>query len=384
MLSRDVICDQSQGIILLTGINNLGEDGGMNQRSPGLTWLDRNDHKQQKWAHKYLQKKGEIDQKHDSSTIDQLLRIGEELESTREGILILGRMRETWRQVKCNASDKDKGRKTYAFKLNIEVKKELAWLAKKSKITAADMLGRLISGELDAHVRFETRLTEEKKTHKELLRNSRNNTAQCRETNRTLRELLDVSIARLCRLEILLEDAALSTGSITEDQQRRIEELRKQTMADAVAVVKGQSALVPRELFNHAKPEFDSTQAQTEAAVGSQLCSQNLPTSTDYEPRADAENLPLPEAHPEPGLAPTTAPHDQALDNHEGLNQEKFPGEKNSDSLAQDVLNLESRSAIQSQRGSEAPSDIPTRSKKITFQKSPSSLRPSRRKPEEN
>ncbi|MER2017748.1 hypothetical protein [Pseudomonas simiae] len=264
------------------------------------------------------------------------------------------------------------------------MKKELALLAKKSKTTAADMLGRLISGELDAHVRFETKLNEERKTHKELLRNSRNNTAQYRQTNRALRELLDASIARLCRSEILLADASLSTGSITEDQQRRIEELRKQTMADAVAVVKGQSALVPRELFNHAKPEVYSTRAQTEAAAGSQLCSQNLPTSTDYEPRADVENLPLPEAHPEPGLPPTTAPHDQALDKHKGLNQEKFPGEKNSDSLAQDVLNLESRSVIQSQLGSEAPSDIPTRSKKITFQKSPSLLRLSRRKPEEN
>ncbi|WP_411960421.1 hypothetical protein ACK3BE_03855 [Pseudomonas mandelii] len=356
----------------------------MSQRSLGLTWLDRNDHKQQKWAHQYLQKKGEIDHKYDSSTIDQLLRIGEKLEDSKNGILIIGQMRDAWRRVKSNASDKDKDRKTYAFKLKTDVKKELARLAKKSNVTAADMLGRLISGELDAHVRFETKLNEEKKTYKELLRNSRNNTAQYRETNRTLRELLDVSIARLCRSEILLEDAALSTRSITEDQQRRIEELRKQTMANAVAVVKGQSALVPRELFNHAKPEVDSTQAQTVTAAGSQFCSQHLPTSTDYEPRADAENLPLPEAHPEPGLAPTTAPHDQALDNHKGLNQEKFPGEKNSDSLVQDVLNLESRSAIQSQPGSEAPSDIPNRSKKITFQKSPSLHRLSRRKPEEN
>lgn len=356
----------------------------MNQRSPGLTWLDRNDHKQQKWAHKYLQKKGEIDQKYDSSRIDQLLQIGEELESTREGILIIDQMKSAWRKVKSNASDKDKDQKTYAFKLKIDVKKKLALLAKERKITAADMLGRLISGELDAYVRFETRLNEEKKTHKELLRNSRNNTAHYRETNKTLRELLDVSIARLCRSEILLEDAALSTGSITENQQRRIEELRKQIMADAVAFVKGQSPQIPRELFDHAKPKFDSTQAQTEAAAASQLCSQNLPTSTDYGPRADAENLPLPEAHPEPGLALTTAPDDQALDNHEGLNQEKFPGQMNSDSLVQDVLDLESRSAIQSQPGSEAPSDIPTGSKKITFQKTSSLLRLSRRKPEEN
>lgn len=356
----------------------------MSQRSLGLTWLDRNDQKQQEWAHKYLQRKGEIDPRRPPLTNDQLLRIGEELESTRGGILLIGQMKDAWRKFKSNASDNDKGRKTYAFKLKIDVKKELAWLAKKNKVTAAEMLGRLISEELDAHVRFETRINEERKTHKELLKNSRNNTAQCRETNRTLRELLDVSIARLCRSEILLEDAAVSIGSITEDQQRRIEKLRRQIMVDAEAVAKGQSALVPRELFDHAKPEVDPTQAQTGAAAGSQRCSQNLATSTDYEPRADAENLPLSEAHSEPGLAPTTAPHSQALENHEGLNQEKFTGEKNPDSLVQDVLNLESQSAIQSQPGSEAPSDIPTRSKKINFQKNPSLLRLSRRKPEEN
>ena len=57
----------------------------MSRRAPGLTWLDRNDHKQQKWAHKYLQNKGEIDQKDDSSRIDQLLQIGEKLSSTSEG-----------------------------------------------------------------------------------------------------------------------------------------------------------------------------------------------------------------------------------------------------------------------------------------------------------
>ncbi len=213
----------------------------MSRRSLGLTWLDSNDHKQQKWAHKYLQGKDEIDQQHRSSTIDQLLRIGERLEDSKEGILIIGQMRGAWRQVKCSASDKD--RKTYAFKLKIDVKKDLVWLAKKNKITAADMLSRLISMEQDAHVRFEEKLNEVKKTHKELLSRSRNVTAHYRQINGTLKELLHVSVAQLCQSEILLEDASISTESITEDQQRRIEELRKQTMAEVGADITGEIRL---------------------------------------------------------------------------------------------------------------------------------------------
>lgn len=274
----------------------------MSQRSLGLTWLDRNDHKQQKWAHKYLQKKGETDQKYDHSTIDQLLRIGEELESTREGILIIEQMKNAWRKVKSNASDKDKDRKIYAFKLKVDVKKELTWLAKKNKVTAADMLGKLISGELDAHVRFETRLNEEKKTHKELLRNSRNNTAQYRETNRTLRELLDVSIARLCRAEILLEDAALSTRSITEDQQRRIEELREQTMTEAHADITGKIRLLRSGLLDHPIKGINTTRhAAKEAAAnttGSTPKNQRSLTSKKPATRQQTQD-----AKPEPSPA---------------------------------------------------------------------------------
>lgn len=137
--------------------------------------------KQLKWAHKYLQRKGEIDLIDHSSTIDKLHQIGEELERSRTGALILGQMRGAWRQAKCKDSDKDKDRKTYAFKLEIDVKEELTRLAKKKKITAADMLSRLISAELDAHARFEEKLNEAKKTHKELLSDSRNNTAHYRQ-----------------------------------------------------------------------------------------------------------------------------------------------------------------------------------------------------------
>lgn len=362
----------------------------MNRRAPGLTWLDSNDHKQRNWAHKYLQKKGEIDQQYRSSTSDQLLQIGEKLERSREGILILGQMGDAWRQAKCTASDKDKGRKTYAFKLKIDVKKELAWLAKKNKVTAADMLGRLISGELDAHVRFETRLNEEKKKRKELLRNSRNNTAHYKQANGTLRELLDVSVARLCRSEILLEDAALSTGSITEDQQRRIDKRCKQIMVDAEAVVKDQSARLPGELFNHAIPVGNSTQPLNQTTTESPTCSQNSQadnqsSSTEHTFRIDSERLPLPEDHSELSLVLVAAPHDPAMNNLTGLDQDELPGEKNPAPLAQDAPNLESRSVPQSLPGSEAPTDISTGPKKIPLQiKKSSVLKVSKGKPEEN
>ena len=274
----------------------------MSRRAPGLTWLDRNDHKQQKWAHKYLQNKGEIDQKDDSSRIDQLLRIGEKLESTSEGILLIERMKDTWRKVKSNASDKDKDRKTYAFKLKVDVKKELTWLAMKNKVTAADMLGKLISEDLGAHIRFETRLNEEKKTYKELLKNSRNNTARYKETNRTLRELLDVSVARLCRSEILLEDAALSTGSITEDQQRRIKELHEQTMAEADAEIAGSFRLYREGLLDRTIKGIHATRhAQKEAVANT---TDSTPTHhTGLTSKKAVTHQHTQEAKPEPSSA---------------------------------------------------------------------------------
>ncbi len=345
----------------------------MKQRSPGLTWLDRKDPKQQIWAHEYLQKKGQIDQQYRSSTSDQLLQIGEKLERSREGILILGQMNNAWRQTKCTVSDRNKDRKAYAFKLNIEVKKDLTWLAKRNKVTAAEMLSRLISGELDAHVRFETTLNEEKKAHKELLRNSRNNTAQYKESNRTLRELLEVSIARLCRSEILLEDAALSTESFTEDQQRRIDKRCRQIMAEVEAVVKGQSALLQSELFNHAIPVGDSTLALKEAAAESPTCSNNSPAgnqSSSTEPtfRIDSERLPLPEGHSKPSLVLEAEPHGPGTNNHTGLRPTKLPEEKNSASLEKNSTGLESRSAPQRPPDG-AATDVASRSNKITLQR---------------
>lgn len=362
----------------------------MGQRSLGLTWLDRNDQKQQEWAHKYLQGKGEIDQQRHPLRNDQLLRIGEELESTREGILLIGQMKDAWRKFKSNASDSEKGRKTYAFKLKVDVKNQLAWLAKKKKVTAAEMLGRLISGELDAHVRFETTLNEEKKTHKELLRNSKNNTAQYKETNKTLRELLDVSIARVCRLEILLQDVAPSTEPVTQDQQRRIDKRCKQIMVDAEAIVKGQSTLLPSELFNHAIPVGDSTQALKEPATESPFCSQKSPTenqssSTEYTSRIDSERLPLPEDHLESTFVLVAAPHYPATSNLAGLRPKELPEEKNSVSLEKNANDLESRSVLQSRPGSEALTDISAGIKKIPLQiKKTTVLRVSQGKPEEN
>ena len=362
----------------------------MGQRALGLTWLDRNDQKQQEWANKYLQGKGEIGQQRHPLRNDQLLRIGEELESTREGILLIGQMKDAWRKFKSNASDNEKGRKTYAFKLKVDVKNQLAWLAKKKKVTAAEMLGRLISGELDAHVRFETTLNEEKKTHKELLRNSKNNTAQYKETNKTLRELLDVSIARVCRLEILLQDVAPSTEPVTQDQQRRIDKRCKQIMVDAEAIVKGQSTLLPSELFNHSIPVGDSTQALKEPATESPFCSQKSPTenqssSTEYTSRIDSERLPLPEEHLESTFVLVAAPHDPATNNLAGLRPKELPEEKNSVSLEKNANDLESRSVLQSRPGSEALTDISAGIKKIPLQiKKTTVLRVSQGKSEEN
>lgn len=256
----------------------------MNRRSPGLSWLDSNDHKQRRWAHKYLQGKGEIDQQRPLLTNDQLLQIGEELESTREGILIIGQMKDAWRKVKSNASDKDKGRKTYAFKLKVDVKKELTWLAKKNKVAAADMLSRLISSELDAHVKFEEKLNEAQKD------------------NETLMRLLDVSVAWLCRSEILLQDATFSTVTITRDQLRRIKELREQTMAEADAEIAGSFRLYREGLLDRTIKGIHATRlAQKETVANT---TDSTPTHrTGLTSKKAVTHQQTQEAKPEPSPA---------------------------------------------------------------------------------
>ncbi len=190
----------------------------MNQRSRGLTWLDSKDRKQQEWARKYLQGKRKIDPRNLPST-SELLQIGEDLESSGEGILILVQMRAAWRQVKCNASDKT--RKTYAFKLKIDAKKELARLAEESKITAGNMLSRLISDGANAHTELKKQRDEFKEEAKRL-----------RQRNNAAMDLLEFTVAALCRTEILLHDSH-STVTITQDQQHRIEKLVKEVVTEA-------------------------------------------------------------------------------------------------------------------------------------------------------
>jgi len=330
----------------------------MSKRALGLTWLDSNDHKQLKWAHKYLQAKGEIDQQHRSSTIDQLLRIGERLEDSKDGILIIGQMGGAWRQVKCRDSDRDKDRKTSAFKLKIDVKKELAWLAKKNKITAADMLSRLISAELDAHERFEEKLNEAKKTHKELLSDSRNNTAHYRQANGILRELLEVSVAQLCRSEVLLKDASISTESLTEDQQRRIEQLRKQTMAEVGADIKGEIKLLRSGLLDRPIKGSNATRHASKeiaAETGSSTTTQPARPQVIIDENPVAHPAPrdqqTPEAKPEPSNALVSNSANPVADRPIGEDLEAQANESASAHLKSDGPSPNTQAATQSPLG---------------------------------
>ncbi len=215
-------------------------------------------------------------------------------------------MKNARRQAKRNASDKDKDRKTYAFKLGIDVEEELTRLTKKHKITAADMLSRLISAEQDAHASVEEKLNEAKKTHKELLSNCRNQTNHYRQTNSTLRELLEVSVARLCRSAVLLEDASISTESLTEVQQHRIEQLRKQTMTEVDADIKGEIKLLRSGLLDRPRKGSNATHhASKENAAETDSSTPTQPARTqviiDESPVAPPapQDQQTPEAKPE-------------------------------------------------------------------------------------
>ena len=360
----------------------------MRQRSLGLEWIDKNDYLQQRWAHEYLQGKGRIDQQRRSSTHEYLLGVGKSLEESDAGQGLLGKMKNAWRQKKYRSPDK--GRKACTFKLETGVKKELSSLARRSRTNETSLLTTLISDESQALTDLKKELKQVNDQHKAQLSACKEEINKHKQASKTLMDLLKSSVAALCRLEVLLQDVAPSIEPVTQDQQRRIDKRCRQIMDDAEAIVKGQSAQLPRELFNHAIPVGDATHALKEAATASPFCSQkssadNQSSSTEDTFRIDSERLPLPEEPSEPSLVLVAAPHDPSMNNFAGLDQNKLPGEKNPVPLAQDAPNLESRSVPQSRPGSEALTGISTGPKKIPLQiKRTTFLRVSQGKPEEN
>ena len=344
----------------------------MRQRSLGLEWIDKNDYLQQRWAHEYLQGKGRIDQQRRASTHEYLLGVGKSLEESDAGQGLLGKMKNAWRQKKYRSPDK--GRKACTFKLETGVKQKLSSLARTGRTNETSLLTTLISDESQALTDLKKELKQVNDQHKAQLSASKEEINKHKQASKTLMDLLKSSVAALCRLEVLLQDVAPSIEPVTQDQQRRIDKRCRQIMVDAEAIVKGQSTLLPSELFNHAIPVGDSILALKEAATESPPCSNNSPagnqsSSTEDTFRIDSERLPLPEDHSESSLVLVAEPHGPGMNNHTGLRQETFPDENNPDSLIVDVLSPESSPAPQSLPSSEMTTDITIRHSKKNFQK---------------
>jgi len=319
----------------------------MSQRQPGLTWLDSKDYEQLKWAHKYLQRKDEISQQHNSSTIDQLLRIGERLEESKDGILIIGQMRGAWRQVKCSALDKDKNWKTSAFKLRIDVKKELARLAKNNKMTAAEMLGRLILGGLNTDAARHAEL-------KAQLRDSRENTDKLKETSAILMDLLENSVKTLCQFEIELQDARFSTESSPEDQSSKVKKLYKQRMNGITDVITVRTRLSPKELFERIVQKSNSAY---HAAEETEYSTPTLPARTqatideDQVAHPAPQDQQTPEAKPEPSNALVSNSANPVADHPVGQDLEEQVNESASAHLKTDGPPPNTQTATQSPLG---------------------------------
>ena len=343
----------------------------MRQRSRGLEWVDKNDYLQQMWAHEYLQAKGHIEQKRRASTHEYLLGVGRNLEGSDAGQGLIGKMKNAWRQKKYRSPDK--GRKACTFKLETGVKKELSSLARRNRTNETSLLSTLISDESQALAGLKKELKQVNDRHKAQLSASKEEINKHKQANKTLMDLLRSSVGSLCRLEVLLQEAAPSIEPVTQDQQRRIDKRCRQIMVDAEAVVKGQSTLLPSELFNHAIPVGDSTLALKEAAAESPPCSNNSPagnqsSSTEHTFRIDSERLPLPEGHSEPSLVLEAEPHGPGTNNHTGLRPTELPEENISVPLEKNSTGLESRSAPQRPPDS-AATDVASRSNKITLQR---------------
>ncbi|MNO71740.1 hypothetical protein D3C76_626630 [compost metagenome] len=358
----------------------------MRQRTRGLEWIDKNDYSQQTWAYEYLQAKGRIDQEYRSSTFEYLLREGRNLEQSDAGQSLLGKMKNAWRQKKYRSPDK--GRKACTFKLETGVKKELSSLARRNRTNETSLLTTLISDESQALTELKKELKQVNDRHKAQLSACKEEIKKHKQGHQALMDLLKNSVAALCRTEILLQDAAPPREPVTQDQQRRIDKRYRQKMIDAEAVVKGQTALLPSELFNHAIPVGDSTLALKETATESPLCSQHSPagnqsSSTDDTFRVDSERLPLPEDPSERSPVLVAELHGPGTNNHTGLRPKELSEERRSVSLEKNSTGLESRSAPQRLPDS-AATDLASRSNKITLQrKKHITIRGPQRKPEE-
>jgi len=78
---------------------------------------------------------------------------------------------------------------------------------------------------------------------------------------------LEVSVEFLCRDEVLLQGASISTSVITEGQQREIEKLRKQTMKETKSELAGQMNLQPTGLLELAIREKRSARRSADEAA---------------------------------------------------------------------------------------------------------------------
>jgi len=213
------------------------------------------------------------------------------------------------------------------------------------------LLTTLISDESQAQTDLKKELKQLNDRHKAQLSASKEEINKHKQANKILMDLLNSSVGSFCRLAILLQDVETSIEPVTQDKQRRIEMRCKQIMADAKKIVKGQSTLLPSELFNHAIPVCDSTLAQKEATTGGSICSQVSPTdnqssSTDDTFRIDSERL-LQESHSNSSFVLAADPHDPAMNSLADLYPKEFPEDSNSGNLKKNMTNLESQSALQ-------------------------------------
>lgn len=247
----------------------------MRRRLRGLAWLDSNNSTQQEWAHSYLQEKGLIVEERPSSTLDQLRQIGETLEAPEQqpdGLKTIKRMRNAWQQAKFRAPEKD--RKACTFKLKTKVKKDLAVLAKKNNTNETDMLSKLIADGVMANTTLSEKLKnaneairETKERHAEELKRLKRAAENAEWHRNDLMDFLEVSVELLCRDEVLLQGASISTNDITEGQQREIEKLRKQTMKETRSALAGQMNLRPTGILELAMREKSSARRKAEEAA---------------------------------------------------------------------------------------------------------------------
>lgn len=196
----------------------------MKTRTFGLSWLGTSE-KHRTWAINYLVKKRGDTEIGDSinrmfkqltkeSSRDELIHIGERLESESYGQDFIKKMRNAWRQRDYSSSKK--GIKAHLIKLPSDIDKKLNEIANSEKTNKTDTLIKLIEQSKELHSIHITALEINKQVLKKTTKELKEEKQLRKRISKTASEIISELSEKLANAELILNGGKL----LTPDQQK--------------------------------------------------------------------------------------------------------------------------------------------------------------------